>query len=111
MPLPQPGAEAEHELDALELVEPILERRADLVGVRAADAGRASGAQELQSQRAVAVQGAVTVDAAELEVLGEEQRHRHAVAAVEAELAGERLALVAVAEAQVDLRRVGLGDA
>ena len=44
-------------------------------------------------------------------VLGEEQGHRHAVAAIDAHLVRQVAVFIAVEQPQIDARRVGLGDA
>src|SRR5262249_9386963 len=109
--LAQAGAQEEHQLDALALVEPVLERRCQLAVGGRGDGERAGSAELLCRQCAVAAQRPVPGDAAQLEILGKEQDHRDAVAAVEAQLPAQVAMLVAVEQAQVDALAVGLGTA
>src|SRR6185312_2593202 len=110
VPPTQARAEAQHELDSLELVEPVLKRLAEFVRIRRGEADGAGGAQLGAGEGAVAVQRAVAEGAAEFEILGQEDRDGDAVAAVELELVGQVAVLVAVDETQVDAIRIALGD-
>jgi len=108
--LTKPGAEAEHELDALEFVEPVLECGREFIGGGRGNADGAGGAELGAGEGAIAAEGAVAVGGAELEVFGEEEDDGDAVAGVDVELIGEVAVLVAVEEAEVDQIFFLLGD-
>ena len=108
--LAEAGAEAEHELDALEFVEPVLESRGEFVRRRWSEADGAGGAELRAGEGAITIQGAVAEGGAELEVFGEEKSERDAVAGVDADLLGEIAMLIAIDEPQIDQVGAGLGD-
>jgi hypothetical protein len=99
---PQPGAEAEHELDALEFVEPVLKRGGQFIGGRRGDADGAGGAELGAGEGAIAIQSAIAGNRAELEVFGQEKGDGDAVAGVDVKLVDEVAVLVAIEEAKLD---------
>src|SRR5690349_22522510 len=100
--LPQPRAQPEHELDALELVEPVLQGGGQLARVGRGDGDGAGGAELLFGQGPITRQRAVAQGGAEFEILGHEDRDRNPIAGVDAKLLGEVLVLVAIDQAQVE---------
>jgi hypothetical protein len=109
--LAETGADAEHQLNALKLVEPIGKRVRHFVTVGAADARGTACAKLLAGQCAVAMERAIAQRGTPLKILREKQGDGHAVTAIDAELGGKVLVLIAIDETQVDLFGVGVGDA
>jgi len=72
MTFAQSAAEAQHQVDALEFAEPVLERLGHLVSVRGGDGDGAACAELGAGQGAVSRERAVAQGAAELVVLGSE---------------------------------------
>jgi hypothetical protein len=106
----QAGAQAEHELDAFEFVEPVLEGCGEFFAVGASDAGWAGGAELAMSHGTITIQGAVAEDGAEVEILGEEKGDGNPIAFIDADLLGQIAMLIAIDEAKIDLAGVGGGD-
>lgn len=111
MLLPQPRREAQDEVDAFGLVDPVLQCSGEfLVGQGGAGEG-AGGPEVALGDGTITRQRAVAEEGDELEVLGHEDRGGHAVALVDHDLVGEVFVFVAVDDAEVDALGVGLGDA
>jgi len=102
---------AQHELHALDFVQPIGQRGVQFVFLRGDNAGGTHRTQPRAGQGAVAIDCAVACRRAQFVVFGKKLDHRDSAAGVDAQLRRQFAFLGALDEAQIDFGGIGFGYA